>query len=144
MSIEEYRKLQVDDIKNNYLSDIRYIDDKNIELSDIIGLPNDFFAYLEEHEMLYRNVKLLLRKISEVFNSYKTKNLNSQIKVNNWYIEVSVDIENWYRLFVNECCGKYITDNELEKISKMKSVKDVILTVYECLCDNEIRKTSVR
>ena len=137
MSIEEYKKLLVEDIKRNYLFDVSYIDNKDIELEDIIDLPDGFFEYLDEHEMFKRNVQMLLRRVSIIMKSSNASSLQSQVKVDKWYITTLKEFENCYREFSIACGDNILTNNEIYKISVMRSVKDVILSVYDCLCNNE-------
>lgn len=136
MSIEKYRNGLINNIKNDYLFDTYYVDDKNLTIEDIIDLPSDFLEYLEGHEMFKRNVDILLKKISVIMNRTNDSILNSQSKIDRWYVTTIREFENCYREFAIACGDNILTNNEIYKISVLKSIKNVILSVYECLCDN--------
>lgn len=76
--------------------------------------------------------------------SSNASNLQSQVKVDKWYITTLKEFENCYREFSIACGDNIFTNNEIYKISVMRSVKDVILSVYDCLCNNEIRRKFTR
>ena len=60
------------------------------------------------------------------------------------YRKVIREFENCYREFAIACGDSILTNNEIYAISVMKSIKNVILNVYDYLKDNEIKKVSSR
>ena len=144
MSIEEYRNELINNIKNDYLFETYYVDDKELKIEDIIDLPKDFLNYLEEQELFKRNVQILLKKISMIMKVTNDSVLNSQSKINRWYITTIREFENCYREFAIACGDAILTNDEIYKISVTKSVKKVILNTYAYIANNDRKKVSSR
>lgn len=140
MSIEEYRNGLINNIKSNYLFDTYYVDDKELKIEDIIDLPSDFLKYLEEHEMFKRNIDILLKKVSMIMTLTNDSVLNSQTKIDRWYVTTIREFENCYREFAIACGDSILSNNDIYRISVIRSIKRVILSVYDYIKDNEIKK----
>lgn len=148
MSIEEDKKSLVNYIKSVYLKDINFDLNRDISINDINGLTEQFYEYLEIHETFRRNVDKLIQDISKMLRREINDHIDrieSEVKLTTWwYYEIVGGFKDYYRNFTISCGGAFLTDNEIAQISEQESLKDIILSNYNYLKDNEIKKVSSR
>lgn len=148
MSIDEYRKSLVNYIESIYLKDINFDFNRNINISDINGLSDEFYEYFETHETFKRNVEMLIHYINRLLRKEindHVDRISSKVKLTNWwYYKIVSGFKDYYRNFTIACGDAFLTDNEIAQISQQESLKDIILSNYNYLKDNENKKVFSR